>query len=61
MEAASNAALLIAENEVLIREALRQELAKRYRVVAAVGNGQAAVESAEKNGRISLCSISRCR
>jgi CheY-like chemotaxis protein len=40
--------VLIAEDEILIREALRQELDKRYKVVAAVGDGQAAVETVEK-------------
>jgi DNA-binding NarL/FixJ family response regulator len=40
--------VLIAEDEVLIREALRQELDKRFKVVAAVGDGRAAVETVEK-------------
>jgi DNA-binding NarL/FixJ family response regulator len=41
--------VLIAEDEVLIREALRQELDKHYNVVAAVGDGQAALDCVEKD------------
>ena len=49
MEAAAKSpAVLIAEDEVLIREALPQELDKHYKVVAAVGGGKAAVETAQK-------------
>ena len=40
--------VVIAEDEVLIREALRQELDKHYNVVAAVGDGQAALDCVEK-------------
>jgi DNA-binding NarL/FixJ family response regulator len=40
--------VLIAEDEVLIREALRRELEKQYKVVALVGNGREAVETVEK-------------
>jgi len=49
MQAAEDSpSVLIAEDEVLIREALRQELDKRFKVVAAVWDGQAAIETAEK-------------
>jgi CheY-like chemotaxis protein len=48
MQAADPPSVLIAEDEVLIREALRHELNKRFKVVAAVGDGRAAVETVEK-------------
>jgi DNA-binding NarL/FixJ family response regulator len=41
--------VLIAEDDPVIREALRQQLDKHYDVVAAVGDGQEAVETVGKH------------
>ena len=47
--AVNSPSLLIAEDDALMREALRQELDKRYKEVAAVGDGRAAVGTVEKD------------
>jgi CheY-like chemotaxis protein len=50
MQVAINSrSVLIAEDAAPIRKVLRHELDKHYKVVAAVGDGRAAVETEERD------------
>ena len=55
--------LLLAEDQVMIREALAALLSfeGEFEVVAQVGRGNEVVAAAGKPGRTSPCSTSRCR